>query len=174
MSHTLPGVLVGAILAFSGCGQRQVTFQERVLPRRNPTAWEFEAGITDVKIAIQKSYDDWHFGTSKAYTARVWQGDGDAVSKRVHSRALQLVGHEDLLWKGDGDLLTKGLFAKPGNENDAYLLGMEAPYCESQVYFEGATPLIYYADFHVHLAPLASGKTRVGKTIHSVINKCAC
>ncbi len=166
MRHGSLGLLIGATLTFAGCGQREVTFQERVLAHPNPTAYEFEAGVSDVKRAIQESYDGWHFGTSKAYTAKVWQGDGDAVSKRVHSRALQLVGHEVLLWKGDGDSITKGLLIKPGNENDAYLLGMEAPYGESQVYFGGATPLIYYANFHIHLAPVASGKTRVEITTY--------
>jgi hypothetical protein len=43
---------------------------------------------------------------------------------------------------------------------------MEVPYGESQVYFEGATPLIYYADFHIHVIPVASGKTRVEITAY--------
>jgi hypothetical protein len=41
------------------------------------------------------------------------------------------------------------------------LFGSTSPVGESQVYFKDGQPLIYYADFHIHLTPLDSKKTRV-------------
>jgi hypothetical protein len=148
----------------AGCGQSgkgQVTLEERVLLSRNPTNYEFNASIIDTKAAIQKAYDDWHYDTSRKYEDKLWAGDGDAVTTRVYSQALQLIGHEQLFWKGDADALSKGLLTKPGNENDAYLYGGDAPYCESQVYFKNGVPLIYYADFELHLTALNAERTRV-------------
>ena len=147
------GLLVLATFPFTGCGKppsAAIILQEQLLPHLNPTNYEFQVTIIDVKAAIQKGYENWQSEMTKKYRNRVWQGDGNAVSKRVHSRALQLVGLELLLWKGDGDALTKGLLAKPGNEDDAYLSGQEAPFSESRVYFKDGQPLIYYADFHIH------------------------
>jgi len=66
-----------------------------------------------------------------------------------------------LLWKGDGDVLAKNLLTSPGNENDAYLYGGTSPVGESQVYFKSGQPLIYYADFHIHLTAISSNKTRL-------------
>ena len=164
MSHWLRGLFIGVTLAFAGCGQRhlsQVAVQERLLPHPNPTAYDFDATVSDVKASIQTAYDDWHFETSKRYGEKVWHGDGDAVSKRVHSRALQLIGHELLRWRQEGDGLANGPLAKPGKENDAYLAGEGAPFCESEVYFKDSQPLLYYADFHIHLTAISPRKTRV-------------
>ncbi len=156
--------LVGAVvLAAAGCertGSTQISLQERLLPRANPTSYEFEANISETKAAIQRAYDDWHYETSKNYGERTWRGEGDAVSRRVYSRALQLIGHELLVWR-EGDALANGLLSKPGNENDAYLSGQEAPFCESEVYFKDGQPLIYYADFQIHLAGVGPKRTRV-------------
>ena len=125
----------------------------------------FQASVAAVTNAVQKAYETWYYGTSRAYGRREWQGEGDALSKKVHTRSLQLVGHEFLLWR-DSAPLAKGVFARPENQNDAFLYGGVAPYCESKVYFKDGQPLIYFADFHIHLAEVEPGKTRVEITTY--------
>ena len=156
-------------LSLAGCGPptvSQVSLQEKVLTRPNPTAYDFDAGIGEVKAAIQKQHEDWSHQMSTRYGHKICGGDGDAASRQIYTRRLQMIGLESLVWKGDADSLTRGLLTRAGNENDACLLGMEAPYSESQVYFQEGQPLIYHADFHIHLAPLGSGKTRVEITTY--------
>jgi len=160
------GFLVVLTFAIAASGGENVVFQEKVLPRANPTAFEFNASVSEVTNAVRRSHDEWSHEMSKKYGSKTWDGVGDAVSRRVHTRRLQMIGLESLVWKGDADSLTRGLLTKPGNENDAYLLGMEAPYCESAVYFQDGQPLIYHADFHIHLASVASGRTRVEITTY--------
>jgi hypothetical protein len=66
-----------------------------------------------------------------------------------------------LIWKGVADVLTRGALAKPGTENDAYLSGGGTCIGESKTYFKDDQPLIYFADFHIHLTALDERKTRV-------------
>ena len=133
----------------------------RLLPRPNPTNYLFEASIGDVKKAIQRAYDNWRYPTGRRYADKVWQGRGDAVSARVHTRAIQLIGHELLQWRDQNGASDSGILSKRGNENDALLSGQEAPYCESQIYYQEGVPLIYYADFHIHLIVLGERRTSV-------------
>jgi len=88
------------------------------------------------------------------------EGRWQCRDKRLLTMALQLPPGS-LFWKGDGDALSKGLLIKPGNENDAYFYATDSPVGESQVYFRNGLPLIYYADFHIHLTSVAAQKTRV-------------
>jgi hypothetical protein len=166
-SDWLLALFVGTTLTFTGCDLRQnsqveqVTLQERLLPHPNLTSYEFDATITDVKDAIQKACgDQWRQEQFEKNRGRVWKGGGDADSKKLLSMALQQ-GGESLLWKGDGDALARDLLTKAGNENDAYLVGMEVPCGESQVYFKDGQPLIYFADFHIHLTAVGLQKIRV-------------
>jgi hypothetical protein len=159
--------LVAIALLFAGCEQRhgteaeQVTLQERILSHPNPTSYEFDAALGDVKEAIKTGYDKWREEQRKKYREKVWKGAGDTKSKHLLTLALQLSGLTQLLWKGDGDSLAKGILSKPGNENDAYIYGGDTPVGESEVYFKDGQPLIYYADFHVHLTAASPKMTRV-------------
>ena len=167
MSYRVLGLL--AVLALAGCNPpvaSQVTLQEKVLPHPNPTTYDFDASIGEVRAAIRKEHEDWGQEMSIKYGNKTWGGDGDVASRQLYTRRLQMIGSESLVWKGDADSLARGLLTRPGNEDDAYLLGMEAPYSESQVYFQGGQPLIYHADFHIHLALLGSGRTRVEITTY--------
>jgi hypothetical protein len=66
-----------------------------------------------------------------------------------------------LYWKGDADSLTKNLLSKVGNENDAYFNGTDSPVGESKTYLIASQPLIYFADFHIHLNAITASRTRV-------------
>jgi len=50
---------------------------------------------------------------------------------------------------------------KLGNENDAYFYGTESPIGYSEIYFKDGQPLIYFADFHIHLSAVKSQKVRI-------------
>ncbi len=163
---SLAGFL-GAALTFTGCEQHQVsrveqvTLQERLLAHSNPTNFEFNVTISDVKDAIKKAFDKWQDEQTTKYHKAVWKGRGDAETKRLQSLSLQMSGLTHLLWRGDGDALTHAVFTASGNENDAYIYGADAPFGESLVYFKDGQPLIYYADFHIHLTAVGSQKIRV-------------
>jgi hypothetical protein len=163
MNYPLLGFLAGIALAFAGCGQPpvpQVAFQRRLPPHPNPTNYEFEASITDVKAAVQKACgDEWRKDLAGKSRGIVWKGGGDPQSRRFLTKALQQP-EPRLFWKGDADALAKGLLTKPGNEDDAYVYNADAAF-ESQVYFKDGQPLFYQADFHLHLTALGPRKTRV-------------
>jgi hypothetical protein len=163
MNHQLLALFIGMALTFTGCGQQPagVTLQERLLPHPNPTNYEFEASISEVKAAIKKACGDkWRLAEAKKNRGRVWKGDGDADAKRLLTMLLQL-GPGSLFFKGDADALAKGILTRPGNENDAYFYGTDSPVGESQVYFKDGQPLIYFADFHIHLTAVDPRRTRV-------------
>jgi len=122
-------------------GQDLVTLQEKLLTRQNPTMYEFSVTVEDLKPAIQRAFSDhfwkWNEGEDPPFGA-------------------------SLNWKAsDVDELCSGVFAKPENENDAFLLGVPEAFGKSQVYFKNAVPLTYFADFHIHLKPIGASKTRV-------------
>jgi hypothetical protein len=165
-SDWLLALFVGTALTFTGCRHlgsqsEQVTLQEKLLSHPNPMSYEFDAAVRDVQGATQKAFDKWREEQTRAYQSSVWKGSGDTNSRHLLTLALQLSGSMHLLWKGDGDALAKDLLTKAGNENDAYLVGMEAPVGESKVYFKNGQPLIYYADFHIHLTAVGLQRTRV-------------
>jgi hypothetical protein len=172
MSNSLQALLIAAVLAFTGCEQRQssdvnqVTLQERLIPHANPTNYEFDVTVSDVKDAIKIAIKRWEDELRRNYQGRVWKGDGDADTKQSLSQTLQLSGSASLLWKGDADSLAKGLLTKPGNENDAYVCGDGRPVGVSQTYFKAGQPLIYFADFHIHLTAASPQKTRVEVTAY--------
>jgi hypothetical protein len=167
MKHRSLVIFIGAVLLFASCGRHfesqgdQVTLQQRLAPHPNPTNYIFDATEADVKNAIKLGCKKWREELSAKYSNKVWAGDGDAVAKRFLTQALQISGEEALLWKGDGDALSKNLLTKPGNESDAYLWSDVSPIGESQVYYKNDQPLIYYADFHIHLSTVGQKKTRV-------------
>lgn len=167
------GVLIfwTVFLAFAGPKSGQFVIQKKTAFNPNQTNYEFDATIEQVTNAIGRAYDSWHYATSKKYSAKVWRGSADTVSQTVFTRAMQLIGHEMLLWKGDGDSLSKGLLTVPGNEKDAYLYGGEAPLCESRIYFKDGQRLLYFADFHIHLAYIGPRRTMV--EIHTYDQKVA-
>jgi hypothetical protein len=161
------GMLVGVALIFSGCGPQrsdnieQVTIQEKLLPRQNATSYEFSASLANVTNAIGKAFGPEHRTKQWSESQNAtWKGKGGAVAQKVLTDALRKQG-AILLWKADGDALTRGIFTKPGNENDAYLYGGGASVGESKTYFKDDQPLIYYADFHIHLTAIGPRKTRV-------------
>jgi hypothetical protein len=165
-NHQLLTLFAGVVLAVTGCssisrGTDQISLQEKVLLHPNPTSYEFEASVGDVTNAIKKAFNVWQKGQRNKYHESMWTGSGDSKTKRALSDALQSSGMAFLLWKGDGDMLAKNLLTKTGNENDAYIYGDVRPVGESRVYFKAGQPLIYYADFHIHLAAAAPHKTRM-------------
>src|SRR6266404_8828610 len=129
-------------------GRDLVTLQEKLLTRQNPTAYEFGATIEDVKPAIQRAFAD-HY----------WK-DAGPVNQAGEDQDPPFGA--DLFWKeSDADPLCQGVFAKPENENDAFLYGGDFAFGKSQVYFKNSVPLTYFADFHIHLVPIGALKTRV-------------
>src|SRR5712691_8730510 len=109
MTHWQFGLIVGTTLVLTGCGQQRATLQERMLPQSNPTNYEFDASVTDVKESLRNAYDDeWLMKEAKKNRERVWTGNGDARDKRLLTIALQLPPGS-LFWKGDADTLSKGL-----------------------------------------------------------------
>lgn len=153
-------ILTGSNRSYSGQG-KLITILEGILAHPNPTSYEFDAGPDVIKAAIKNSYEKWRDGQRKKYREKVWGGAGNAKRKHCLTLALQLSGMTQFLWKGDGDALSKNILTKPGNENDAYIYGGDTPVGESQVYYKDGQPLIYNADFHIHISSLGAHKTRV-------------
>lgn len=150
------------ILAFLGCERQpaSMTIQERLLQQPNPTNYEFEVGVSEVKTAIKKAFEKRRDQESKSNRHRSWKGKGDVEDKRLLTMLLQLPPGF-LFWSGDADALAKNVLTKPGNEDDAYYYCTDSPVGESAVHFKNGQPLIYFADFHIHLAAIAPRRTRV-------------
>jgi hypothetical protein len=127
----------GVCLVLTGCGAGKITIQERPLPRRNPTAYEFDAPIDAVKTAINGA-----------------RGENWRDAQKIHEGGF-------LAWRNDNSPFTKDVFTKPGNESDAYLYGLGAAVGKSQVYLKDGEELRCYADFHIHLTSITGSRTRV-------------
>jgi hypothetical protein len=167
MINLFRALFFGVTLVFAeheqllGAQVEQITLQEKMAPHTNPTSHEFDASISEMKSAIEKACGDkWQEEQVKTNQGRVWKGGGSSRAKHSLTQALQLSG-ADLLWKGDADALANNLLTKPGNEDDAYLYGGTSPVGESLTYFKDGQPLIYFADFHIHLVAIPPHKTRV-------------
>ena len=160
MSHWFTGLFLVAILPMAGCGQRHVILQERLLAHPNPTNYDFNASSNDVKEAIKQAFKESLVSAARTNRTRVWNGNGDPEAKRLLTMLLQLPPG-NLFWKGDADALSRQLLTMPGNENDAYFYASDSPVGESPVYSRDGQPLIYFADFHIHLATAGPRKTRV-------------
>ena len=153
MSHHTIALLFGFLLSAPGCGSAQVALQERPLSERNPTNYEFNASVKDVQAAIKRDF-------SYQWLEELRLKNKNPAPTGPLYTALQMQG-ASLLWRGEGDSLSKKLLRQPGNEEDAYLYGGGSCVGLSQVYFKDGQPLVYFADFHIHLAVVSSARTRV-------------
>jgi hypothetical protein len=121
------------------------------LAKLNPTNYVFNASIVDVQAAIKKSLgEEWGRELRRA--------NSNSFDEPLYG-ALRMQG-ASLLWKGDGDTLSRGVLTQFGNEKDAYLYGGGSCVGLSKTYFKDGKPLVYFADFHIHLEGLGS-QTRV-------------
>jgi|SRR5215469_11702024 len=149
------GIMLLAALTIisSTCGRGQVLIQERKLLRQNPTNFEFRASIPEVQSAIRKAFNS-------KWRRELNLRSKTATAKGPLYRPLQLQG-ASLIWKGDADTLTGDILRMAGNEDDAYLFGGPSCVGLSQVYFKDGDPLVYFANFHIHLASINASQTRV-------------
>jgi hypothetical protein len=162
-----------ALLLLPGCGPNSVALQRKPLARPNPTNFVFDASVAEVKLAVKKWYDKRRHEELKANKTREWPGHADEETRKSLTGLLRLPPAM-LFWKGDADALAKFLLTKPGDENDAYFYATDSPVGLSQVYFKDGQSLIYFADFHIHLAELGPMKTRVEITTYDpVVNTTA-
>jgi hypothetical protein len=143
-------VLLSAIsMHVTGCAQSQV--RARVLKAKNPTSYEFDAPLKRVKTAITNAFGlEWRREQEMKTQIVRWGWHSTEVSQGAA-----------LYWKGQADVSSRNLLTKPGNEDDAYLEGSLFCVGRSQIYFRKGQPLVYFADFHIHLAAVNPQKTRV-------------
>lgn len=129
---------LGLVVIVVGCEGGKNTIEERSMPQKNPTTYEFDASLDAVKAAI---------------TAARGEGWNDA----------QLHGGGELAWKKDGNPFASKVFEDPRNENDAYLGIACYAYAvgNSQMYLKDGNELSYYADFQIHLTQNGASRTRV-------------
>jgi hypothetical protein len=143
-------LLLGVLLvAGAGCqpaGSKTISLEEKSLNRQNPTTYEFNANVDQVKLAIKKAHE-------------IWVDSTHAPGYRKHEDP---PFGASLIWREDDEgALCRGVFDKPENKNDAFLFGGPDAFGRSQVYFKKGVPLLYFADFQIHLAKVDSSKTRV-------------
>lgn len=151
-------MLLGLALTISARASDQITIEEHQLGERNPTNYEFNASIGDFQAAIKRAF-------GPEWTHELSLESNSTTPKGPMYSALEYRG-ASLLWKGQADTLSREILTKPGNEEDAYLCGDGQCVGLSQVYFKDGQPLIYYADFHIHLTSISASKT--GVTIFTI------
>jgi hypothetical protein len=163
MISRLIRLLVVTAVAFTGCSLpvAEVTLQARHLPHPNPTSYEFDASVREIKAAIAKTFEHaaWRKELAEKNRGVVWKLGGDERSERLMTQILQNP-EPWLYWKGDADELTNHVLTRPGNEDDAYIYNGNACF-ESQVYFKDGQPTTYDANFHIHITPVSKQRTRV-------------
>jgi hypothetical protein len=136
----------------------------------NPTRYDFDASISDIQSAVRKAFAEWRTEELKSRKSRVWKGSGSAEDKELLTMLLQLPPGS-LLWKGRSDSLSKYILTQAGNENDFYFFNADSPVDASPVYFKDGQPLIYFADFHIHVSAISAERTRVQIFTHdSLLN----
>lgn len=128
---------VGIMWLFWGCHDGYVRIEERLLPQRNPTTYEFPASIKAVQRAITAA-----------------RGEDYQMTRPPFQRLV-------LVWHGDENPFAKNVFSRTNTEYDAYLYGMGEAVGRSSVYVNGGKELLYYAEFQIHLVPAGPQKTRV-------------
>jgi len=147
--------------AMSGSAE-SIQLEQKVLPSSNPLFYEFDAKVATVKGAVTNAFNRWKQTQRQTYRAAVWQGEGTRKVKESMTETLRSSARiTSLLWQGEADSLSKGVLSRPENQDDAYIYGDVSPFGQSAVYFKDHQPVIYYADFHIHLSAVQPGKTRV-------------
>lgn len=129
--------MVGLILTVPGCEGSKNTIEKRTIPQNNPTTYEFDASIENVKNAIQE----------------VRGSNWEDVQKPYEGA--------EIAWKTNGNPFAVKIFSNPKNENDAFLFGMGAAVGKSPVYMKDGEDLTYYADFQIHITAVTPSRTRV-------------
>jgi hypothetical protein len=113
----------------------------------NPTAYEFHAGVPETKAAILRTFPrGFHFVTSRPAGTPARLDAGYMPIDAAHKWASSF-GRE--------------IFSQPKNNDDVYLFSFTPLVGKSLVYQSGGEGLDYHATFHLHLTPVAAGRTRV-------------
>lgn len=104
----------------------------------NPTSYVFRKNIISVKGTIKEAYFQMGYKGGKIDSA----GDAVVLSKYAET-----------------------IFSNDSNRNDYYFSG--GFFSESKTYFRSdRKPLVYFADFHLHLTQVAENQTKV--TIYTI------
>jgi hypothetical protein len=128
-------------LVLTGCRAGEIAIQERQLPKRNPTAYEFDVPLDAVIRALDEARGiKWH-GTQNS-------NEGGYLA-----------------WNG-GNLFTRTERSQEGNEAVAYLNGMGNAVGKSHVYLKDGRELAFFADFQIRLTSISNSKTRVDIVTH--------
>jgi hypothetical protein len=73
----------GLAIGMAGCDHGLVSIDERVMPDRNPTNYEFEASLEDVKVAINKARGEEWMGRQGLYLgdSLMWGKEAESLVK---------------------------------------------------------------------------------------------
>jgi hypothetical protein len=97
MNNLLRALAIAVGIVFVGCEQRhasqieQVNLQETLLPYPNPTSYEFDAGVTDVKDAIGKAFGQEHRTKQwREAQSAIWKGKRGRVGPKSPHRGIEM------------------------------------------------------------------------------------
>ncbi len=142
------GIVLCVLLAYAGCVYDAVRMETRTLPERNPTVYQFEYPLEELRelliagLARSEQGKNPIFGRPKW---RSWPAIFDATEAGTYRTWLKVL-------------------ELPGNERDLYLQASSDPLWESPIYRGPQDGLPFLADFHVHFAAITPSLTSVSVT----------
>lgn len=106
-------------------------YYEWKIDKPNPTSYCFDTNVKQIQKMILEGLGDYKYNNLVLY----FKNDSTAISN------------------------IENIFEVVENSNDAYLLNIE--YMKSKTYYKRDEPLLYIANFHIHLDSLEENKTCV-------------
>jgi hypothetical protein len=141
----VPALLACVLLASAGCVYHSVRMQTRSLPERNPTVYQFEVPLEELRAQVIAGLT-W----SNQYKNPIFEAPKGRSKAVFHVEAGDVKSWPQIL------LL-------PGNSRDLYLHTSD-PVGESAIYRGPNNGLPFLAGFHVHFAAISPTQTSVSVT----------
>jgi hypothetical protein len=126
--------------------------------RRNPTFYEFDLPISQLRRKLLAAFNDMDLSESLAVSIN-YLSEGLIIIESIENASF-----------------ATEIFTKPENKNDFLIHFDGTRVATSPIYFGGGQPLEYYAEFQLHLTELGNNRTKVSVITHKprIINGSKC
>lgn len=140
------GIGLCVLLASGGCVYNAVRMETRTLPERNPTVYQFELPLEELRARVMAGLT-----SDKQFKSPIFGRTKSGGLALLHAREAK-----DVSWVK--------VLQLPGNDRDLYLDGSTDPLWKSPVYRGPDKGLPFLAAFHVHFAATTPTLTSVSVT----------
>lgn len=140
------GIVLSVLSAAAGCVYDAVRMETRTLPERNPTVYQFELPLEELRARVTAGLTTAEQVKNPIFGRHKWRSSPTILSVREAKNASWVK-----------------VLQLPGNDRDLYLVESD-PLWESPIYRGPHEGLPFLAAFHVHFAAISPTSTSVSVT----------